>query len=58
MLELACAWADVHSREPGDYSPLVEPARCYGGQGTPALEEFCVDEFAACTAPAPWPGNC
>jgi hypothetical protein len=47
VLELACAWADVHSREPGDYSPLVERARFYGGPGTPAVEEFCVAEFGA-----------
>ena len=47
VLELACAWADVHSREPGDYSPLVERARFNGGQGTPPLEEFCVAEFGA-----------
>ncbi|HWJ54430.1 MAG TPA: hypothetical protein VNT24_13725 [Propionibacteriaceae bacterium] len=47
VLELACAWADVHSREPGDYSPLVERSRFYGGQGTPAVEEFCVAEFGA-----------
>jgi hypothetical protein len=46
-LELACAWADVHSREPGDWSPLVERSRFYGGAGTPALEEFCVAEFGA-----------
>jgi hypothetical protein len=47
VLELACAWADVHSRDPGDYSPLVERARFYGGKGTPALAEFCVAEFGA-----------
>ena len=47
VLELACAWADVHSREPGDWSPLVERARFVGGDGTPALAEFCVAELGA-----------
>lgn len=47
VLELACAWADVHSRDTDDYSPLVERTRCLGGDGTPALEEFCVAELGA-----------
>ena len=50
-LELACAWADAHTRYdgvgPGDWSPLIERARYVGGRGTPALEEFCVAELGA-----------
>jgi len=45
MLELACAWADLHTREPGEYCPLIERAKFYGGAGTPAISEFCVAEF-------------
>jgi hypothetical protein len=45
MLELACAWADLHTGEPGEYSPLIERAKFYGGAGTPAISEFCVAEF-------------
>jgi hypothetical protein len=47
MLELACAWADLHSREPEEYSPVVERAKFYSGAGTPAVSEFCVAEFGA-----------
>lgn len=47
VLELACAWADVHSRDTGDDSPLVERVRFFGGDGTPAVEEFCVAELGA-----------
>ena len=50
VLELACAWADAHSREPGEWSPLIERSRFFGGAGTPALEEFCVAEFAVLQA--------
>ncbi len=46
-LELVCAWADLHTREPGEYSPLVERAKFYGGAGTPEISEFCVAELAA-----------
>jgi hypothetical protein len=37
VLELACAWADLHTREPVEYAPLVERARFFGGPGTPAI---------------------
>jgi hypothetical protein len=58
VLELACAWADVHSRESGDYSPLVERARFYGGEGTPAVEEFCLAEFGALHGTGTWRRSC
>jgi hypothetical protein len=46
-LQLVCAWADLHTKEPGEYSPLLERAKFYGGVGTPEISEFCVAELAA-----------
>ena len=41
VLELACAWADLHTREPVEYSPLVERSRFFGGPGTPSGPGCC-----------------
>ena len=47
QVELAAAWADA----PWDAmelesTPLIPRAKLYGGEGTPAIDEFCVDELA------------
>jgi hypothetical protein len=57
VLELACAWADLHTQLPGDYSPLVERARFFGGPGTPAISEFCVAEWAVLQQLGPMAGQ-
>ena len=57
VLELACAWADLHTREPVEYAPLVERARFFGGPGTPAISEFCVAEWAALQQLGPMAGQ-
>ena len=47
VLQLACAWADVHdidSTSP-DYQPLIERACQFGGDGTPEVSEYCAAEF-------------
>ena len=47
VLQLACAWADVHdidSTSP-DYQPLIERACQFGGAGTPEVSEYCAAEF-------------
>ena len=51
VLELAALWADAYGRDAQteDWSPLVERATFFGGAGTPAVDEFCVDELAALT---------
>lgn len=46
-LVLAAAWADLHSIDPTQYSPLVERASAVGGPGTPEIAEFCCLEFGA-----------
>jgi hypothetical protein len=46
VLVLACAWADLHYADPDQpYSPLVERACAWGGEGTPEVSEFCAAEF-------------
>ena len=52
-LELACAWADGHDQEARnlEFAPLVEQARFFGGAGTPAISELCVEEFGALQGP-------
>lgn len=47
VLELACAWADLHDRDPEavGYQPLIERACYWGGDGTPAVSEYCAAEF-------------
>lgn len=48
QLVLAAAWADAHDPPVGSlFGPRVERARCFGGDGTPEVAEFCVAEFAA-----------
>jgi hypothetical protein len=58
VLELACAWADVHSREPGDNSPLVERARFYGARALRRWRSFVWPSSARCTAPELWRRSC
>jgi hypothetical protein len=49
MLELACAWADVHYLDSGgdEYQPLIQRACVWGGEGTPEVSEYCVAELGA-----------
>ena len=49
QVELAAAWADAHVRDAMglESTPLIPQAKLFGGQGTPAIDEFCVDELAA-----------
>jgi hypothetical protein len=47
VLQLACAWADVHDIDTTgpDYQPLVERAWQFGGAGTPEVSEYCAAGF-------------
>jgi hypothetical protein len=47
VLQLACAWADVHDIDTAsaDYQPLIERACQFGGDGTPEVSEYCAVEF-------------
>ena len=59
MLQLACAWADVHdidSTAP-HYQPLIERACIFGGDGTPEVSEHCVAEFGALQQQGLWAGR-
>jgi hypothetical protein len=49
MLQLACAWADAHylDSDSQDYQPLIQRACAWGGEGTPAVSEYCVAELGA-----------
>ena len=49
VLQLACAWADVHDIDTAspDYQPVVERASQLGGDGTPEVSEYCAAEFGA-----------
>ncbi|WP_375430006.1 DUF222 domain-containing protein [uncultured Friedmanniella sp.] len=49
VLSVAVAWADAHEvdADAGDYQPLVERACAWGGDGTPAVSEFCASELGA-----------
>ena len=49
VLLLAAAWADVHDLDPAgqDYQPLIERACAWGGDGTPAVSEYCAVELGA-----------
>ncbi|WP_375430820.1 hypothetical protein [uncultured Friedmanniella sp.] len=49
-LMLAAAWADAHEVDvdAGDYQPLIERACFVGGDGTPAVSEFCAAELGRC----------
>ena len=38
-----CAVRDAMELES---TPLIPRAKLYGGEGTPAIDEFCVDELA------------
>ena len=55
VLELACAWADLHDQTGRglEYAPLVERACMVGGPGTPMVSEFCVTEFGALQGTGP-----
>ncbi len=55
VLELACAWADLHDQIGMglEYSPLVERACMFGGPGTPMVSEFCVTELDALQGTGP-----
>ncbi len=55
VLELACAWADLHDQIGMglEYSPLVERACMFGGPGTPMVSEFCVTELGALQGTGP-----
>ena len=55
VLELACAWADLHDQIAMglEYSPLVERACMFGGPGTPMVSEFCVTELGALQGTGP-----
>ncbi len=56
VLELSCAWADLHDQigRGVEYSPLVERACMFGGPGTPMVSEFCVTSWARCRARVRW----
>ena len=59
VLQLACAWADVHaidSTSP-DYQPLIERACQFDGAGTPEVSQYFAAEFGSCRASARWPGG-
>jgi hypothetical protein len=49
MLQLACAWADIHYLDSGsdDYQPLIQRACAWGGEGTPEVSEYCAAELGA-----------
>jgi hypothetical protein len=49
MLQLACAWADAHYLDSGsdEYSPLIQRACAWGGEGTPEVSEYCAAELGA-----------
>ena len=55
VLELACAWADLHDQLGMgiEYAPLVERACMFGGPGTPWVSEFCVTELGALQGTGP-----
>ena len=55
VLELACAWADLHDQTGLglEYAPLVERACMVGGPGTPMVSEFCVTELGALQGTGP-----
>ena len=48
QVELAAAWADAYVRDAMELesTPLIPQAKLFGGAGTPAIDEFCVDELA------------
>ena len=48
QVELAAAWADAYVRDGWELesTPLIPQAKLFGGEGTPAIDEFCVDELA------------
>lgn len=52
VLQLACAWADVHDLDPAgaEYRPLIERACAWGGEGTPAVSEYCALELGTLQA--------
>jgi hypothetical protein len=49
MLQLACAWADVHylDSDSDEYQPLIQRACAWGGEGTPEVSEYCAAELGA-----------
>jgi hypothetical protein len=49
MLQLACAWADVHYLDSGseEYQPIIQRACAWGGEGTPEVSEYCAAELGA-----------
>jgi hypothetical protein len=55
VLELACAWADLHDQVGLglEYAPLVERGCMFGGPGTPWVSEFCVTELGALQGTGP-----
>ena len=59
MLQLACAWADVHDIDSSDphYQPLIERACIFGGDGTPEVAEHCVAEFGVLQQQGLWAGR-
>jgi hypothetical protein len=59
ILQLGCAWADVHDIDSTDphYQPLIERACIFGGEGTPEVAEHCVAEFASLQSQGLWAGR-
>jgi hypothetical protein len=49
MLQLACAWADIHYLDSSsdEYQPLIQRACAWGGEGTPEVSEHCAAELGA-----------
>ena len=46
MMRLAVHWADLHLADPDFAEACFTSPKTFAGEGSPAIDEFCVPEFA------------
>ena len=46
MMRLAVHWADLHLADPEFAEACFTSPKTFAGEGSPAIDEFCVPEFA------------